>query len=166
MILKEENDRMYLAYLVCNKHLLRMQFAYSKIQHLFPLTTTTYADLPDETLSFFDQLIFRFTKLQDTMGSKLFRFTLESLAEDGRELPLLDMLARAEQLGILSSAEDWLALRKIRNELTHEYPFDSEDLVEALNQLHQNYQLLVSIWEFTDTFLKKRFGYVFQSQKN
>lgn len=113
MILKEENDRMYLAYLVCTKHLQRMQFAHSNIQHLFPLTTTTYADLPDETLTFFDQLIFRFTKLQDTMGNKLFRFTLESLAEDGRELPLL-----------------------------------------------------VSIWEFTDGFLKKRFGYVFQLQLN
>lgn len=55
MILKVENDRMYLAYLVCVKHLQRMQFAHSKIQHLFPMNTNSFELLPDETLSFFDQ---------------------------------------------------------------------------------------------------------------
>ena len=102
MILKEENDRMYFAYLVCVRHMERMQFAYSNIQHLFPMTTSTFETLPDETLSFFE-----------------------------------------------------------RNKLTHEYPFDSDDQVEALNQLHSNYQLLISVWEFTETFLKQRFGYLF-----
>ena len=162
MILKEENDRMYLAYLVCVKHMQRMQFAYTKIQHLFPMNTKSFELLPDEMLSFFDQFIFRFTKLQDAMGTKLFRFALESLAENSRDLPLIDMLARAEQIGLLSSADDWMLLRNIRNELTHEYPFDSEELVEALNQLHSNYQLLISVWEFTEVFLKSRFAYLFR----
>lgn len=112
MILKEENDRMYLAYLVCVRHMKRMQFAHSNIQHLFPLTTSTFETLPDETLSFFDQLIFRFTKLQDTMGTKLFRFALESLAENSRDMALIDMLSRAEQIGLLSSADDWMILRR------------------------------------------------------
>jgi len=68
-----------------------MEFAYSKISNLFPLNLVQYESISQEELSYFDQFIFRFTKLQDCMGNKLFKYILESLAENTRELSLIDM---------------------------------------------------------------------------
>ncbi|MEA4984192.1 hypothetical protein SDC9_42619 [bioreactor metagenome] len=160
MILKEENDRMYESYLVCQKHLQRMEFAYSKISNLFPLNLVQYESISQEELSYFDQFIFRFTKLQDCMGNKLFKYILESLAENTRELSLIDMVAKAEQLNIIESAETWFTLRLIRNKLAHEYPFNTEEILAGLNELHFNFQILLKTWKHTETFMKKKFGYL------
>ena len=160
MILKEENDRMYESYLVCQKHLQRMEFAYSKISNLFPLNLVQYESISHEELSYFDQFIFRFTKLQDCMGNKLFKYILESLAENTRELSLIDMVAKAEQLNIIESAETWFTLRLIRNKLAHEYLFNTEEILAGLNELHFNFQILLKTWKHTETFMKKKFGYL------
>jgi len=137
-----------------------MEFAYSKTSHFFPLNLVQYESISQETQSYFDQFIFRFTKLQDCMGNKLFKYILESLAENTRELSLIDTLAKAEQLNIIESAETWLNLRLIRNKLSHEYPFNREEIVADLNELHYNYHILLEIWNQTEAFMKKKFGYL------
>jgi hypothetical protein len=160
MILKEENDRMYESYQVCRIHLQRMEFAYSKISNLFPLNLVQYESISQEELSYFDQFIFRFTKLQDCMGNKLFKYILESLAENTRELSLIDMVAKAEQLNIIDSAETWFILRSIRNKLSHEYPFNTDEIVAGLNELYHNFHMLMETWNHTEAFMKKKFGYL------
>ncbi len=137
-----------------------MEFAYSKISNLFPLNLVQYESISQEELSYFDQFIFRFTKLQDCMGNKLFKYILESLAENTRELSLIDMVAKAEQLNIIESAETWFTLRLIRNKLAHEYPFNTEEILAGLNELHFNFQILLKTWKHTETFMKKKFGYL------
>lgn len=137
-----------------------MEFAYSKISNLFPLNLVQYESISQEELSYFDQFIFRFTKLQDCMGNKLFKYILESLAENTQELSLIDMVAKAEQLNIIESAETWFTLRLIRNKLAHEYPFNTEEILAGLNELHFNFQILLKTWKHTETFMKKKFGYL------
>lgn len=137
-----------------------MEFAYSKISNLFPLNLVQYESISQEELSYFDQFIFRFTKLQDCMGNKLFKYILESLAENTRELSLIDMVAKAEQLNIIESAETWFTLRLIRNKLAHEYLFNTEEILAGLNELHFNFQILLKTWKHTETFMKKKFGYL------
>ena len=137
-----------------------MEFAYSKISNLFPLNLVQYESISHEELSYFDQFIFRFTKLQDCMGNKLFKYILESLAENTRELSLIDMVAKAEQLNIIESAETWFTLRLIRNKLAHEYLFNTEEILAGLNELHFNFQILLKTWKHTETFMKKKFGYL------
>ncbi|MBS0543668.1 MAG: hypothetical protein JSR40_08025, partial [Proteobacteria bacterium] len=68
-----------------------------------------------------DQFAYRYTRLQDDMGARLFPAVLRALGEEVAPMPVLDRLARLEQLGWLPSAEQWLELRRIRNEFTHEY---------------------------------------------
>ncbi|MFA7241863.1 MAG: hypothetical protein WC091_17255 [Sulfuricellaceae bacterium] len=68
-----------------------------------------------------DQLLFRFTKLQDAVGERLVPATLAVLREPFEEWPMRDRLNRLDKLGYLNVA-DWLAWREIRNRLAHEYP--------------------------------------------
>lgn len=68
-----------------------------------------------------DQLLFRFTKLQDAMGERLLPATLQQLAEPFEDWPMRDRLNRLEKLGFLN-VDDWLRWRDLRNRLAHEYP--------------------------------------------
>jgi len=72
-----------------------------------------------------DQLLFRFIKLQDTLGERLIPATLAVLRESFEEWPMRDRLNRLEKLGYLD-VENWLSWREIRNRLAHEYPDQPE----------------------------------------
>jgi hypothetical protein len=73
-----------------------------------------------------DQLLFRFTKLQDALGERLLPATLQQLAVPFEDWPMRDRLNRLEKLGFLN-VDDWLRWRDLRNRLAHEYP-DQVDL--------------------------------------
>jgi len=72
-----------------------------------------------------DQLLFRFTKLQDALGERLVPATLQQLAEPFEDWPMRDRLERLEKLGYLS-VDNWLRWRELRNRLAHEYPDQPE----------------------------------------
>ncbi len=78
-----------------------------------------------------DQLLFRFTKLQDAVGERLVPSTRAILHEPYEEWPMRDRLNRLEKLGYLD-VEDWLAWREVRNRLAHEYPDQPEVRFAAL----------------------------------
>jgi len=54
-----------------------------------------------ERLRILDQLLFRFSKLQDALGIRLVPATLAALAEPFEEWPMIDRLNRLEKLGAL-----------------------------------------------------------------
>lgn len=72
-----------------------------------------------------DQILFRFTKLQDALGERLVPAMLWRLAEPFEDWPMRDRLERLEKLGYLS-VDDWLRWRELRNRLAHEYPDQPE----------------------------------------
>lgn len=73
-----------------------------------------------------DQILYRFTKLQDAVGERLIPATLAWLAEPYEDWPMRDRLDRLERLGYLDTLI-WLEWRDVRNRLAHEYP-DRPDL--------------------------------------
>jgi hypothetical protein len=89
-----------------------------------------------------DQLILRLTKLQDTMGSRLFAATLEVLQEPYDDWPMIDRLNRLEKLGYLASVEEWQRLRVIRNRFAHDYPEDDALKAAYLNEAAEAVQVL------------------------
>lgn len=119
----------------CLIHQKRMQYAASQINSFFPLTIDKYNSISEATIGNIDQLVFRFTKLQDELGNNTFRFLLEFLEEDITGKPFRDILNILERLQIIDSADSWLALRELRNDLTHEYPMMLEETVSKLNHL-------------------------------
>lgn len=68
-----------------------------------------------------DQILFRFTKLQDAIGQRLIPSTLSALGEPYEDWPMRDRLERLDRLGYLS-VDSWLTWRDVRNRLAHEYP--------------------------------------------
>lgn len=151
-------DELTVARQLCTIHNQRMQFALEKINRHFPLNSQKYLSLEPEELSFIDQLIFRFSKLQDSMGGKLFPVILETLGEDIQGKPFIDRLTKIEELGIIPSTDEWFLLRETRNLVTHEYPFITDEVIEGLNLLIKHCQLITNIWKQVEIFLQNRFG--------
>ncbi len=87
-----------------------------------------------------DAFVARFGRLQDTLADKLLPALLEWLAE-----PLgavIDNLNRAERLGWITSVEQWLEVRRLRNRMIHEYVRDDAELAAALHAAHEAVPLL------------------------
>lgn len=129
----------------CSTHLSRLNYATSQITGLFPLTLEVYNTFSESTIGNIDQLIFRFTKLQDELENNTFRFLLEYLQEDIADKPFRDILNRLERLKIIDSADTWLSLRELRNDLTHEYPELADEAIDKLNHLFLQLPLLENI---------------------
>ncbi len=81
-----------------------------------------------ERVKVIDAFLFRFIKIQDLMGNKLFREVLDCLGEYDDSMSMLDVLDRMEKLELIESADVWMDYRNLRNVLTHEYP-DNKDVV-------------------------------------
>ncbi len=151
-------DKLNEAGQLCIIHSERMSFAWSKVEKYFPLNAEKYKLLLPEELSFFDQLIFRFSKLQDSMGGRLFPALLAYLGEDIKGKPFIDQLAKLEELNIIPTSNDWLLLRETRNIVTHEYPFITDEVIQGLNLLNKHYLLIMEIWKQVESYIKIRFN--------
>jgi len=134
----------------------RMQYANSQVNRFFPLTTEIFNSFSDATIGNIDQLIFRFTKLQDELGNNTFRFLLEYLREDIAEKPFRDILNILERLKIIESADIWLSLRELRNDLTHDYPEMIDETVDKLNHLYNQLPLLENILSIIEEQVQSR----------
>lgn len=87
-----------------------------------------------------DAFVARFGRLQDTLADKLLPALLDWLAE-----PLgaaIDNLNKAERLGWVTSVEQWLEIRRLRNRMIHEYVRDDAELAAALDAAHRAVPLL------------------------
>lgn len=87
-----------------------------------------------------DAFVARFGRLQDTVGDKLLPAVLAWLAEPVG--PAIDNLARAERLGWIASAADWIECRQLRNFMIHGYVRDMALLASALTRGHLAVPLL------------------------
>lgn len=128
-------DRLTTSLQKCRIHLQRLHYAISQTEKLFPLDREIYQNLNDAQIGNIDQLVFRFTKLQDELGTNTFRYVLVYLQEDIIDKPFRDILNRLERLKIIDSSDIWLTLRELRNDLAHEYPMMLEETIDKLNHL-------------------------------
>jgi hypothetical protein len=81
-----------------------------------------------------DAFVARFGRLQDTVGDKLLPSLLMALAEPSG--PAIDNLDKAEKFGWIESTEDWMQMRRLRNQMVHEYIEDVAVLASALHSGH------------------------------
>ena len=131
----------------CEIHLDRMRYALSGMASVMPLDDVAYARFSLEQIQVVDQFVFRFSKVQDAMGERLFKAVLELLDEEVKTRPFLDILNRLEQLGALESREQWMELRIMRNRFAHEYDNDALSMSEALNTAYSHAASLMDIFE-------------------
>lgn len=85
----------------------------------------------------------RFSRLQDTAGDKLMPRLLAALGEPVRVF--IDKIERAETLGWLDSAQEWMEMRALRNQMVHEYMEDLALLKKAIDRGHSFVPKLVAV---------------------
>jgi len=156
MLTEELRDKLVETLSVCDIHFQRMMFAFNSIEMYFPLTEAAFSQISQLELALFDQLIYRFSKLQDSMGTRLFKQILEVLEEDISGLPFIDILYRMEKLKLLENTKDWISLRQTRNTVSHEYPFYVDVQVEELNLLPDEVKKLSGIWLKLKSYTQER----------
>lgn len=96
----------------------------------------------------------RFGRLQDTVGDKLLPTLLIALGESPSAV--IDNLDRAERIGLIHSADEWMAMRQLRNLMVHEYVEDLTVLVSALESGHQFVATLVAATHKMNAEIERR----------
>lgn len=89
-----------------------------------------------------EAFIGRFGRLQDTLGDKLLPMLLLAMGE--KASAAVDNLDRAERLALVDSADDWMTMRKLRNQMIHEYVEDPVILISALQSGHSFVPVLIA----------------------
>jgi hypothetical protein len=102
-------------------------------------------DLSKADRRLLDQFAYRYTRLQDDMGARLMPTVLKALGEDIGPMSAIDRFTRLEQLGWLASADEWLALRQVRNQFAHDYPDSAPERFERLQAATQAASQLLAI---------------------
>lgn len=77
-----------------------------------------------------EAFVSRFGRLQDHLGEKLLPRMAALVGENSKSL--LDTLATAERLGLLPSADGFIAARRLRNALVQAYMLDAQTFLESL----------------------------------
>jgi len=129
------------------KHLDRLNGAFEQLslKYNFPLNQDSYNKIINNIndLAFSDQVIYRFSKLQDTIGAKLFKSLLLYQGENINK-PFLDILNSLERINVLD-VEEWFEIRDLRNEIAHEYEDNENIAINILNTIYELKQELEKI---------------------
>ncbi len=151
-----EGERMRALLRECGIHARRIRRARDRCAELFPLSEESYRALTEDEVEHIDQLLYRFTKLQDVLGARLFPALMGTLREDADSMTIFDVLAALEGAGAIPSQEEWLRLRELRNRIAHEYEYDARAGSESLNELYTSLDELLRAWEATSRFANEK----------
>ena len=136
----------------CNKHIEKLKDAKESLKKDMPLTLEKYLKIDKIESSFIDQLNFRFSKLQDTIGESILKGILIISKEDVRKMTFIDILNRLEGLDVIDKNQ-WLSLREVRNEIAHEYSFNQDEVVDSINLIYDKIDELIAIFQKISDFI-------------
>jgi hypothetical protein len=125
-------------------HFSRIDAVLAELKSYLPLKVSDFQEI--EKIKTIDFFIYRFTKVQDRMGEKLFPIILKELHEYKSSMSLIDVLHRLEKLELLDSSDTWIDYRKLRNTLTHEYPDNEDEMIESITLAIEVYENLKEIY--------------------
>ena len=126
---------------------------YSEQISQMDLSNDPFANI--ENIKTIDGFIYRFSKIQDMMGEKLFPVYLKAVEEYSPSMPLIDILNKLEKFEIIDSEADWKYSRKLRNVLPHEYPDNEDDLIQGIKEALLVYPKVKMIYQNIKIYLDK-----------
>ena len=141
-----------------NLHKNRLQLALKEIGEWDSINSDIFEDF--EKIKVVDTFIYRFIKLQDIIGEKLFKTFLNDIGEYKDNMSLLDVLDKLEKFEIVESANKWIEYRKLRNQLTHEYPNNEDEIIDgikiAIDVYYEIEVVLDNIYKYMDSKSKRK----------
>jgi len=140
----------------CDSHVNRIVTVLNSLNNCKEITETQLISDENDVISKIDQLIYRFTKLQDSMGTRLYPSLYSILESNSRILPFLDIMYKLEKLGVVNSVSDWQFFRSLRNNLAHDYPDCLGKTVETINLLISEIGGLIDMFVQAKTYYLER----------
>ncbi len=152
-----EQQKLIQIFYGCDRHVERIASVVELMGKFMPLTGDAYEHLDENQGRCIDQFLFRFSKLQDTMGKKLFKLYLHLEKEYTDNQSFLDLLNRLEKMEILDK-DTWVDFRNARNELAHEYGTNDAEVADAINKIYGSHSELLDIYSnLKNVSIKKGF---------
>ena len=139
-ILKEKLERYFEE---AKKHIQKIKSAKEILQNVMPLNEKSLVKLSEREQDKLDILIFRFAKLQDLLGRKIFRSILDFSGYESN-VPFVEILSELEREGLIE-VNRWMALRDARNAIAHEYPNEEGKIVDELNFIYEEIEYLTQL---------------------
>jgi len=136
----EQSQRLDTYFEEANKHIELILEVLDELS----IPINSYEDLPKIQRFAINALIFRFSKLQDLIGAKIFRNYLEFSGFNSANTTFYDILREIEKEGIIN-IDNWIELRELRNKIAHDYPQDLEDMLESINLFTAKSKELIEI---------------------
>jgi len=99
----------------------------------------------------FDSMTSKFARLNDIYVQKILRTVFLLLHEDNKTL--IDLANRAENLNMISNADNLLILRDIRNQISHEY--EDENLNAIYSEIIESIEPFFADIDKTKAFIVK-----------
>lgn len=130
-----------------DSHRQKIERVVTLLEDLFPTDVEHFKEFSEEQIEHVDQLIYRFSKMQDSLGMRLIPAIYSWLEEDAKPKPFIDVLNRLEKLSVIDSVEKWQYFRNLRNNLAHDYPESIAQTVETLNLLHKEINDFLNIYK-------------------
>jgi len=128
-----------------NNHIDKIKKANRVLKEVMPLNLNRLESLSEPEQDKLDILAFRFSKLQDLLGDKIFRNILEYSGFNVQR-PFIELLSELEREGLLD-LDVWIGLRGARNKIAHEYPDDEARLIEAISFIYEESDYLIGLSE-------------------
>lgn len=135
-------------------HKSRAKYALLEIKTWSEFSSEVFDDF--EKIKTIDTFIYRFIKLQDMMGDKLFKVFLDELGEYKDTMSLLDVLDKLEKFEIIDDAHSWMEYRNLRNKLTHEYPNNEQDIVDGIYLAIESFEKIEIVFDAIIQYKNKR----------
>jgi hypothetical protein len=125
------------------KHIAKIESVKRALDNVMPLDIESFYKLLETEQDKLDVLVFRFSKLQDLLGRKIFRAILEYSGFD-INISFVKILSELEKESLLD-VNRWVSLRDVRNAIAHEYPNEEENMIEEINFIYKEVWYLVDV---------------------
>ncbi len=122
-------------------HIERLNNILAYLKKFYPITNEKI-DVIDA--NYLDAFAYRFAKLQDLLGAKIFRVYLEVNNFPVQDKNFLTLLKELQKEGIVD-IDKWAEFRGVRNTFAHDYPYEESQKIEAINYLIQNINYLFEV---------------------
>lgn len=135
--------KLFLYFQEAQKHIDKINLSKEVLKKHYPFTVDTLEELTEIENDKLDVLAFRFAKLQDLLGEKIFRNILNLMGYNTQK-PFIEILGELEREGLID-IKKWIAIRNARNTISHEYPYQEDKIIEAINFIIENSSYLINV---------------------
>lgn len=131
-----------------------------RLRAMAPLSAETVRTASSQDKDLMDAFVHRYCKLQDLLGTQIFRAILILDLEDP-PAAMMDLVNAVAKRGIVDDLAEWAELRRARNRLVHEYEDAPDRAARALQDaLDKAAPLMLAVHDRAAAYLTRRLAQI------